>query len=347
MLISLLAIALILSISLILVAESQNQGDTNNNDDFSINLPYLFLQNGTNQIYTTRLSINSTNGHCQMLYLDENSQVVKIIDLTKIKYQQNGYGYWLWASDMYDVDLDQLSDQGVRYIFLQSTAFNQYGQRDVIEWVKKANDHGIEVHIWMQVFYQGDWSSPVSKNGTINNALFNQKIEEARYYARLDGISGIQLDYLRFEGTANQYNNSTESINTFVKKCCEEIRKINPGLTISATVMPETSNNPYYYGQDVATIGNYVDVICPMIYKGNYEQNTSWIKNITEWYVNNSNASIWCGLQSYRSDFNISELPLDEISRDASQCYDGGAENVIIFRWGMNDELDKKGLRLL
>ena len=111
--------------------------------------------------------------------------------------------------------------------------------------------------------------------------------------------------------------------------------------------MPETTNNPYYYGQDVATIGNYVDVICPMIYKGNYEQNTSWIKNITEWYVNNSNASVWCGLQSYRSDFNISELPLDEISGDASQCYDGRAENVIIFRWGMNDELDKKGLRLL
>lgn len=306
----------------------------------------MYFDTDTNQIYSTQLTTDPITGHYQILYLDNNSNVVHCLDLTKIKYQQNGYGYWLWASDMYEVDFDQLQSQGVRYIFLQSSAFDQYGQKDVLEWIREANRHGIEVHIWMQVFYQGDWSSPVSRNGTINNALINQRIEEARYYAGFDEVSGIQLDYVRFGGTASQYNNSTEAINEFVKRCCEEIRKVNPDITISITVMPEMDNDQYYYGQDIITISNYVDVVCPMIYKGNYAENEYWIKNTTEWFVNNSNASVWCGLQDYQSDFNISGLPLDEITRDANQCYDGGAENVIIFRWGMNEQFDKYGLRL-
>ena len=41
---------------------------------------------------------------------------------------------------------------------------NPFGEdkRDVLEWIKKANDHGIEVHIWMQIFNTGNWISPSS-----------------------------------------------------------------------------------------------------------------------------------------------------------------------------------------
>ena len=253
------------------------------------------------------------------------------------------YGYWLWASDMYDVDLDELSDNGVKYIFLNSYAFTEYGQREVLNWIKEANEHGIEVHVWMQIFNTGKWISPL-KNGVPDTGYFNYKIEEARYYAGLEGISGIQIDYIRFEGDAYRYENSTKAINQFVKMFSEEMRKVNPDLTLSATVMPEADKDKYYYGQDIPTISKYVDFIVPMIYKGNYNQNSSWIKNTTDWYVTNSDSKVWCGLQTYESDFNTSELPEAEIRKDSNLCFDGGANGVIYFKWGMNDNIDNKKL---
>ena len=243
---------------------------------------------------------------------------------------------------MHEVDLDELSDNGVNCIFLNSFAFTQYGQREVLDWIKDANDHGIEVHIWMQIFNTGKWISPL-KNGTPDTAYFNYKIEEARYYATLEGVSGIQIDYIRFEGNAYKYKNGTAAINTFVKMFSEEMRKVNPDLTLSATVMPEADRDEYYYGQDIHTISQYVDIIVPMMYKGNYNENSDWIKNTTEWFVENSeDAEVWCGLQTYRSDFNVTNISSDELIRDANHCFDGGADGVVFFKWGMNDALDHR-----
>ena len=81
-----------------------------------------------------------------------------------------------------------------------------------------------------------------------------------------------------------------------------------------------------------------------MIYKGNYNQNSSWIKNTTDWYVTNSDSKVWCGLQTYESDFNTSELPEAEIRKDSNLCFSGGANGVIYFKWGMNDNIDNKKL---
>lgn len=258
--------------------------------------------------------------------------------------KEKKYGYWLWASDMYEVDFDKLSKNGVNVIFLNSFAFTEYGQRDVMDWVKDANDHGIEVHVWMQIFNTGSWISPL-KNGTPDTRYFNYKIEEAKYYAGLDGISGIQIDYIRFEGNAYEYENGTAAINQFVQNFSESVKKVNPDLTLSATVMPEADKNAYYYGQDIETISKNVDVIVPMIYKGNYEENSSWIENTTEWYVNNSeDADVWCGLQTYESDDNITALPIDEITKDKDYVFSGKSNGVIFFKWGMNDELENKKL---
>ena len=157
------------------------------------------------------------------------------------------HGYWVLSEDMKKVDLDKLSKNGVNIIFLNSYAFTEHGQRDVLDWIKQANDHGIEVHIWMQIFNTGDWISPL-KNGTPDTAYFNYKIEEAKYYAGLDGVSGLQMDYIRYEGDAYKYPNGTAAITQFVKSFSESVKKVDPSLTVSATVMPE-ENASYYYGQ--------------------------------------------------------------------------------------------------
>lgn len=253
------------------------------------------------------------------------------------------HGYWVLSEDMKKVDLDKLSKNGVNIIFLNSYAFTEHGQRDVLDWIKQANDHGIEVHIWMQIFNTGDWISPL-KNGTPDTAYFNYKIEEAKYYAGLDGVSGLQMDYIRYEGDAYKYPNGTAAITQFVKSFSESVKKVDPSLTVSATVMPE-ENASYYYGQDIPTIGKYVDVIVPMMYKGNYQQNSSWIQNTTEWFVNNSgDAKIWIGLQTYKSDFNVTKTPVKELMNDQKFAFDNGANGVIYFRWGLNEKLENEKL---
>ena len=254
------------------------------------------------------------------------------------------YGYWVLSEDMEKVDLDKLSKNGVNIIFLNSYAFTEHGQKDVLDWIKKANDHGIEVHIWMQIFYNGNWISPL-KNGTPDTAYFNYKIEEAKYYAGLDRVSGIQMDYIRYEGNAYEHPNGTAAITQFVKSFSESVKKVNPSLTVSATVMPE-ENASYYYGQDIPTIGKYVDVIVPMMYKGNYQQNSSWIKNTTEWFVKNSgDAKIWIGLQTYNSDFNVTKTPAKELLEDQKFAFDNGANGVVYFRWGLNEEFENEKLK--
>lgn len=253
------------------------------------------------------------------------------------------YGYWVWSGDMDSVDFDKLSKNGVNIVFLNSYAFTDHGQRDVMEWIKKANDHGIEVHIWMQIFNTGDWISPV-KNGKPDSAYFNYKIEEAKYYAGLEGVSGLQMDYIRYEGNAYKDQNGTAAINEFVKNFTKSVKDVNPSLTVSATVMPEV-NATYYYGQDIPEMGKYVDVIVPMMYKGNYEADSNWVKNTTDWIVKNSgDAKVWVGLQTYQSDFNVSDLPADDLLKDGQYSFDNGANGVIYFKWGMNEELDNKKL---
>lgn len=267
--------------------------------------------------------------------MSKNFQLPDFLDI----FDDKKYGYWVWSSDMYDVDFDQLSENGVDVIFLNSYAFTEHGQKEVLDWIKEANNHGIEVHIWMQIFNTGSWISPL-KNGTPNTAYFNYKIEEARYYAGLEGVSGIVIDYVRFEGNAYKYENGTEAITLFVKMFSEEMRKVNPNLKLSITVMPEADKDAYFYGQDIPTISKYVDVVIPMMYKGNYNENSSWIKNTTEWFVNNSEAEVWCGIQTYKSDFNTTNLSATELINDANNCFDGGAKGVIFFKWGMNKDLE-------
>ena len=54
----------------------------------------------------------------------------------------------------------------------------------------------------MQVFYDGGWLSPLNSDGSINTALFNERIAEAKKYAALPGVAGVHFSYLRYPGTA-------------------------------------------------------------------------------------------------------------------------------------------------
>ena len=100
--------------------------------------------------------------------------------------------------------------------------------------------------------------------------------------------------------------------------------------------MPEPSSMKKYYAQDIPTMSKYVDVIVPMVYKGNYHAGTKWIKSVTKAFAKQSKkAKIWTGLQTYKSDSKLNKLSAKELMGDADAAALGGAYGVMLFRYGL------------
>ena len=254
-------------------------------------------------------------------------------------------GMWLFGRDMKSVNLETLQKNGFKHVFLNFKAVELYGKSGVEEWVKTAKSYGVKVHLWMQVFYgAGNWQNPV-KNGKIDYSLINSKVKEAKGYAKIKGIAGVHFDYVRYPGNAHNYPNSVKAINTFIKKATNAVHSINKKLIVSAAVMPEPSGMKYYYGQDIKTMGKYLDAILPMVYKGNYHAGTKWIKSVTKTFEKQSKkAKIWTGLQTYRSDASLKKIPAKELMGDVRAAVNGGANGVILFRYGLYSNINFKAI---
>ena len=254
-----------------------------------------------------------------------------------------GFGYWLFGRDMKNVNLDDLSSKGVTDLFLNFYAFTLYPENEVLKWVANANKLNIRIHIWVQAFYRDDkWIDPTK---TANKNILDTIKTEVKKYALLKGVSGIHFDYLRYPSKAYEINGATEAINTFIKTVVSLIHNVNSKCIISAALMPETTESKKHYGQDYAAISKYMDVVIPMIYKGNYKKNREWIETTTEWYVNNSKgASVWAGLQSYKNDDDTTKLPLDELKSDVKAALNKKANGVILFRYGLSNNINFKTL---
>ena len=254
----------------------------------------------------------------------------------------SGNGYWVFGRDMYNTNLNTLKNAGVKNIFLNFAAFSTHGQKAVEKWIKQANQKGMKVHIWMQVFYKdGKWLHPVTKSGKLQTSVINDRVKEAVKYAKVAGVSGVHFDYVRFPGSAYQYKNADYGVNYFIKKATAEIRKVNSNLIVSAALMPEPSGNVYYYGQDMSAMSKYLDAVIPMVYKGNYNAGTSWITSTTKTLVKQSNgAQVWTGLQSYVSDDYPVKLSASELLKDAKAAINGGATGVVLFRFGISPNLN-------
>lgn len=257
-------------------------------------------------------------------------------------------GIWVKGDSMESVNLDTLSENGIENIFLHSSAVNIFGEKKVSEWIKKANDKDITVHIWVQCFYNGTWVNPIdTKKQEFNYPYFNKKVDEIEKLAAIPGVGGIQLDYIRYPGNAHEYSYSngiapSDAITKFVSMVSD---RLNNDLALSVTVMPEKEGIKYY-GQDVYALSWHVDVIVPMAYEGNYNQDDEWIKDISYYFKSNSIWSNVCiGIQNYVSDNNESSKSADEIKENCQAALDGGADGVGIFTWElMKNWFDLKNL---
>lgn len=262
----------------------------------------------------------------------------------------NGYGYWLKMEQFGSVNYDNLTSlarQGVSDIFLNADSLTSHGREYVESWIANATNVGIRVHFWLTVFKDtitNTWTSAI-ENGQINTGFYTQRIDEIKELSKINGISGIHLDYLRFKSKAYKISGSTEAINEFAKQATSAIRNINKELIISCAVSSRMGNGAYHFGQDFSVLSQYMDVIMPMVYKGNAGQPRSWITSTTKWYVDNSKgAKIWAGLQTYKSDSDITVLTMDEMNGDTRAALSGGADGLVLFRWGLTSYIDFNNL---
>ena len=331
----------------ILLKDSNGQALANKNVKLTVNSKTYTATTSSSGYATFTVSVGAGTFTVSYSFAADNDYLSST-GSTKIESKKvvssNGYGYWVFGADMKNVNLNTLASQGTTDLFLNFYAFTAHGQSAVESWIASANKLGMRVHIWMQAFYEGGWVNPV-KNGSPNQAFFNQKIAEAKKYAKVKGVSGIHIDYIRYPGNAYATSGGTAAINSFAKQISEAVHGINSNLIVSCALMPETTDNKYYYGQDMDTLSKYMDVVIPMIYKGNYNSGTSWIKTTTKWFVDHSNgAKVWAGLQGYVSDDNTAKLSASAIKTDSQAAINGGGAGVIIFRWGLTNYVNFKSL---
>lgn len=241
------------------------------------------------------------------------------------------FGYWVFGKDMKNVNLSTLKKNGITDIFLNYYAFTAHGKTKTLEWIKNAKNNSINVHIWVQCFYNGEWQNPAKVN-------LNTKLKEIKGYADLANVKGVHLDYLRYPGNAYKTSGGADAITNFVKK----VRSQNPKTFLSCAVMPE-NDNKYYYGQDIDALGKIVDAIIPMQYKGNYDAGTSWLTSTTKNF--SKKATIWSGLQTYKSDDDETQLSEKELQNDVKTCLNAGAKGAILFRYGISPNVNFTSLQ--
>lgn len=264
------------------------------------------------------------------------SEVSKNITVRVKINPSNKNSIWVWARDMNKVPLSTLKKNGIKNIFIHETAVYNYGFKS---WLNKANKKGLKVHIWMQCFYNGKtWPKISSESGVINTTLQKKLVKKAKKYAGIKGVSGVNLDYIRFGATAPKYKNAEYTITVTVKKLTQAIKSKNKNCIVSSSVMADgVESNVYYYGQNLTQMSEYVDVIVPMAYKGNYNKDRAWIEDTSSAFKKamNGKAQLWVGLQAYRSDNDIRKWSKSALAKDIKYAFKGGANGIVLFRYSL------------
>ena len=263
--------------------------------------------------------------------------------------QTNTNGIWLWSKFMNEVNLDSLAARDIKNIILHEVAFERHGVDSTLAFVAEAHKRDMKVHIWFQCFYQdGKWINPVLDSlNCYDQAYFDKVIERAVRYVGY-GVDGIHLDYIRFGGTAHKHNPSEEITATgCVTEFCRQINAAtkakNPGIILSAALMPEPDSE-YYYGQDPAQMGQYIDILMPMIYfhcDSYCKGGRPWAQMVADHFATKgAPAKVWAGLTTYYDTDSTKVVPMNagQILQDCRMFVDSTkAEGVVLFRYGLGE----------
>ena len=316
----------------------QDVNNTTNIQNTTVrNLNEVQAVNSTNKNQSTSTTVNASNSSKNLN--NSSNSTVKIQSATQAagdEIYSNVHGLWLSVDDVKNVNADELKNSGITDVFVKANRISDPLYPSVLtSIINKLKGTGIRIHAWITCFVDqnGNWIDP--KNVTNQNSIIKEITDITKNY----NINGIFLDYVRYPGTAYKTAGSTNTITSFVAKVYSTVKSIKPKVAVSAALMPEGAVNSYYYGQDYSQLSKYLDFIVPMVYSGNYNENTSWITSTTKYIVAHSNGKpVIAGLQTYRSDTNLTVIPASEIRTNINSAVKGGASGYALFRYGWLDK---------
>lgn len=269
---------------------------------------------------------------------------------------------WLWsthAGEWVENDgaiLKQMKSLGYDHVLLNFSAFETENKmKTTSQFLHLAAEADMMVHVWMQAFYQnGTWISPViDAENRYDQDLFDRIVTEAQTYVQKYGAQGIHLDYIRFGGTAYKHNPSTEITGVgAVTECCRQVREgidaVGENIVLSAAMMAENQAS-YYYGQNPAKMGKYVDVFMPMIYRyhgGGVKDSDATCRSRSRLFTTVTDKQVWAGITSYEYEGdNVKSLPAERIREDADLfATQTDCCGLVLFRYALGNFPDVNDL---
>ena len=268
---------------------------------------------------------------------------------------------WLWSSHSAEwiendgAIMKRMKELGYDHVLLNFSAFETASKiKTTTKFLEMAAQTGIMVHVWMQAFYQGGWVSPViDAENRYDQALFDKIVAEAKSYVEDYGAQGIHLDYIRFGGTAYKHNPSAEITAVgAVNECCRQVREgidaVGDNIVLSAAMMAESSA-AYYYGQNPAQMGKYVDVFMPMIYRYHaygVKDSDATCRTRSRLFTTVTDRPVWAGITTYEYEGeSVKSLPAERIREDADLfANDTDCSGLVLFRYALGDFPDVNNL---
>lgn len=274
--------------------------------------------------------------------------------------RNNTNAIWAWSSHMTKIDLDEMVRKDIGNIILNEAAFTKHGKDSTMAFIKAAEKRGIMVHIWFQCCYKnGKWAYPIDdENNCYKQDFYDEVVARACKYVDW-GVKGIHLDYIRFGGSAYKHHPSFEvtatgCITEFCRQLNKAIKAKNPKVIISAAVMPEP-NSEWWYGQNPESMGQYIDIFMPMIYRhspGYRHNGPEWSAEVAKFFVEHGKpAKVWAGTTTYTSKPNGGEedvVPLDAatILKECKDFIGIGVEGIALFRYDLGEIPDMHDIKL-
>ncbi|MCZ3366835.1 MULTISPECIES: pseudomurein-binding repeat-containing protein [Methanobacterium] len=312
----------------------QAQNTTNSTSNISSN-----SQNSINALTNTQNAVqtaetNNQNSANTSLTNSANNTTIPQLAAAGTTYT-NVHGIWLRAEDAGNITVSELKKANITDIFVKANLISAPTYSSVLSSIiTKFKNSGIRVHAWITCFQDanGKWINPA--NTTQQTTLLNAIKKIVTNYS----VDGIFLDYVRYSGVGSNTagTSGTKTITSFVQKVYNAVKSIKPKAAVSATVMPEGATNANTYGQNYTQLSKYLDFLVPMIYKGNYGQNTTWIGTTTKYIVNNAGGKpVIVGLQSYISDYDTTPLSAGELNADIKSALSNGASGYALYRYGL------------
>ena len=261
---------------------------------------------------------------------------------------------WAWGAHLADLandngaELRKLKNLGYDHILLNFAGFENKGYRkNLIKCMNIASEIGLNMHVWIQCFYNGDWVSPIDDaSKSFREEIYEKVRNEVHRYIEEFGVKGVHLDYIRFAGTASKHyhNNEVNGI-TAVNKCCREVREItdsyDAGIVTSAALMPEP-NSTHYYGQAPYQMAEYIHILMPMIYRyGSYDFSDATFQSRSDYFADQAakkGGVSWSGIQTYNAANK--GMTAEELRRDIDLMAATKASGIVLFRYQLGSYPD-------